>query len=77
MDVTDVWEEKMNAIKAYGSQFFSVETEGEPPTPISSPEFMQFLDARGREFGRTIGATYGEGFNVERTPGVKSLDDLI
>lgn len=77
VDVTDVWEDKMNAIKAYGSQFFSSATQGEPPTPISSPEFMQFLDARGREFGRTIGATYGEGFNVERTPGVKSLDDLI
>jgi hypothetical protein len=30
-----------------------------------------------REFGRPIGATYAEGFTVERYLGVNSLFDLV
>lgn len=77
VDVSDVWTEKMDAIRAYASQFYSPGKKGEPDTPISSPEFIDFLDARGREFGRNIGAKYGEGFTAERPVGVPSLDNLI
>lgn len=75
-DVTHQFSIKMEAIKAYGSQFFSLESE-EPKTPISGPEFFDFLKARAMQFGRPIGALYGEGFNVTRYVGVRSLADLI
>lgn len=77
VDITSVYDKKMASIKAFSSQFFNEEnTEGGAETPISSPEFIHFLEARAREFGRTINATYAEGFTVERTPGVTSLFDL-
>lgn len=75
-DVTDYFPKKMEAINAYGSQFFSPESQ-EPKTPISGPEFFDFLKARAMQFGRPIGALYGEGFNVTRYVGVRSLSDLL
>lgn len=77
VDISEVWKEKMVAIMAYSSQFHSGKEEGEPNTPISSPEFISFLDARAREFGRNINSKYGEGFTAERPIGVQSLGDLI
>tara|TARA_R110001592_G_scaffold363221_3_gene681726 strand:- start:117426 stop:118154 length:729 start_codon:yes stop_codon:yes gene_type:complete len=78
VDITSVYDQKMESIKAFSSQFFSGKSHNnkETITPISSPDFLYFLEARAREFGRAINATYAEGFTVERTPGVKSLFDL-
>jgi bacillithiol biosynthesis deacetylase BshB1 len=78
VDITSVYDQKMEAIKAFSSQFFSgkEQSDEETVTPISSPDFIYFLEARAREFGRSINATYAEGFTVERTPGVQSLFDL-
>lgn len=75
VDVTDYWEEKMQAIRAFGSQFFDPNSK-EPQTFISSPQFLQLIEARAIEFGQPLGFKYGEGFVVEKTPGVKSLFDL-
>ncbi|MCG8387587.1 MAG: bacillithiol biosynthesis deacetylase BshB1, partial [Cytophagales bacterium] len=46
-------------------------------TFISSPEFMKMIEARGKELGHSIGASYGEGFTVNRNIGVKDLFDLV
>ncbi len=73
VDITPFIEKKREAILAYKTQFYNPDSS-EPQTPISSSDFLDFLDARAREFGRTIGVTYGEGFTVERTPGI---DDLL
>ena len=73
VDITPFIEKKREAILAYKTQFYNPDS-AEPQTPISSSDFLDFLDARAREFGRTIGVTYGEGFTVERTPGI---DDLL
>lgn len=77
VDVTPYWEQRMNAVKAFKTQFFiGGQEDNEPSTPISTPDFMQFLEARAREFGRLIGVKYGEGF-VSRTPvGATNLFDL-
>ncbi|WP_192820940.1 bacillithiol biosynthesis deacetylase BshB1 [Rufibacter sp. LB8] len=79
VDVTPYWETKVEAIRAFKSQFFTPANEdtGEPATYISSPEFMRFIEARALEFGHAIGATYGEGFTKERHIGVKNLFDLM
>ncbi len=76
IDITDEMESKMKSILAYSSQFFNPESK-EPQTPISSQEFMDFLDGRARQFGRTIGAKYGEGFTSSNPISVKSLNDII
>lgn len=79
MDVSDHWETKFRAIRAYTSQFFSEDYTGngdEPQTYISQPDFMEYIDARGREYGKYIGAKYGEGFTCRRLLGVDDLFDL-
>jgi bacillithiol biosynthesis deacetylase BshB1 len=75
VDVSDTWETKMNAIKAFKSQFYDPNSD-EPETPISGKEFFDFLASRGRQYGRPINAEFGEGFTAERPPGVSDLFDL-
>lgn len=75
VDISETFETKMEAIKAFKTQFYDPSSK-EPQTPISSEDFLEFIEGRAREFGRSIGVTYGEGFTVERPIGVKSLFDL-
>lgn len=76
VDVSAHWDKKMAAIHAFESQFFNPSSQ-EPQTYISSENFIKFIDARGREFGQSIGVTYGEGFTLNKQIGVRSLYDLI
>jgi bacillithiol biosynthesis deacetylase BshB1 len=75
IDVTQFVDKKIECIKAFKTQFFDPESK-EPNTPISGPEFMDFIKARLSDMGRTIGVKYGEGFITERTLGVDSFFDL-
>jgi bacillithiol biosynthesis deacetylase BshB1 len=76
VDITNFWEIKVQAIRAFKTQFFDPNS-AEPMTPISTPEFLDFLEGRAREMGRMIGVKYGEGFTKVTTPGVRSLFDLV
>lgn len=76
VDVTSYVQQKFQAIQAYSTQFYNPETK-EENTPISGKDFMDFLEGRMRELGRTIGVEFAEGYTVERTIGVNLLDDLI
>jgi len=75
VDVSEHWDTKMNAIKAFKSQFFN--GNNEPETYISKPGFLKMVESRGVEFGHALGVTYGEGFTVRRYPGVRNLFDLL
>jgi len=75
VDITGHWSKKVESIKAFKSQFFDPDNT-EPESFISSPEFFDFIEARAKEFGHTIGVKYGEGFTVEKMMGVKNLFDL-
>lgn len=75
VDVSGHWETKMKAVKAFKSQFYDPDNDG-PQTFISKPGFMEMIEARGKEFGHTIGAQYGEGFLTQRIPGVQNLNNL-
>ncbi len=75
-DVTPFFEKKLEAIKAFSSQFHDPESH-EPQTPISGEDFFDFLRGRAKEFGRPIGVKYAEGFTAERFVGVRSFFDLI
>jgi len=76
VDITAFWETKKASIMAFKSQFFDPQSQ-EPESFISRPDFLDFIEARAREFGHKISAKYGEGFTVERAAGVKNLFDLI
>ena len=76
VDVTPYWEQKMETIRAFKSQFYNPD-DTSPNTYISSPEFLEFVEARAKELGHSIGVTYGEGFTKERHIGVRNLFDLV
>ena len=76
IDVTAYWDKKVESINAFRSQFFNPEWEGEPQTYISSPEFIAVIEARAKEFGKSIGVKYAEGFTSKKILGVNSLFDL-
>jgi len=76
VDVTGFLDSKIEAVKAYGSQFYDPNSK-EPSSPISSKNFLESVSYRAKDLGRLIGKEYGEGFNAERFVGVASLDDLI
>ncbi len=76
VDVTPFRDKKFEAIFAYETQFYNPSIEG-PQTPISSKEFVDFLEARMIQMGRNIQVKYAEGFIAGRIPGVESLFDLI
>jgi len=75
-DVTPFMEKKIESIQAYSSQFFDPQSDA-PETPISRSDFFDFLRSRAKEFGRPIGAEYGEGFTAERYVGAQSFFDLV
>ncbi|BDD03569.1 bacillithiol biosynthesis deacetylase BshB1 [Aureibacter tunicatorum] len=80
VDITEYWELKLASIRAFSTQFFTGgnDLEDEPETFISNPGFMEFIEARAKEYGHQIGVKYGEGFTtVKRTIGVDLLTDLI
>jgi len=76
VDISEYWDIKVQSIKAFKSQFFDPEST-EPESFISRPEFMDFIEARAKEFGHSINVRYGEGFTVEKMIGVNDLFDLL
>jgi bacillithiol biosynthesis deacetylase BshB1 len=77
VDVEKHLDQKLSAIGAFKSQFYSLDQDQkEPQTLISTKEFMDFVMARGLDFGRPINSRFGEGFLIERTIGVDSLFDI-
>ncbi|WP_309608919.1 bacillithiol biosynthesis deacetylase BshB1 [Flavobacterium sp.] len=75
VDVSDFMEIKMEAIKAYQTQFYNPNSK-EPESPITSKNFLDSVLYRAQDLGRLIGSNYGEGFTVERYLAVNSLNDL-
>lgn len=76
IDISEDWPKVMQAIKAFKSQFYDPNSP-EPETYISSPDFLNFIESRAREYGRMIGTRYGDGFTLNTTPGIKELKNLI
>ena len=64
VDISEYWETKLQAIKAYASQFYDPNSE-EPETPISSKAFIEFIEGRASQMGRHINVLKGEGFISE------------
>ena len=76
IDISTVFDQKMEAIKAFSSQFHSEGIAG-PQTYISTPDFLDSVVYRHKWFGKMIGVKYAEGFISEKTIGFRSFGSLI
>lgn len=76
IDITSVFDQKVEAIKAYRTQFHSGGTSG-PETYISTPDFLESVIYRHKWFGKMIGVKYAEGFISEKMIGLTGFDSLI
>ena len=76
VDVSDFVEEKMRAIRAHASQFYSAES-AEPETRISDKGFLQQIEWRMRYYGSLIGAAAGEAFYVREALNVEDPVELL
>ncbi|MFZ4796505.1 MAG: bacillithiol biosynthesis deacetylase BshB1 [Bacteroidia bacterium] len=75
-DITPFFKTKVESISAFSSQFYNPENK-EPETPISTKDFMEYVECHAREFGRLINVKFGEGFTVKRPIGTNNLMDLL
>ena len=73
VDVSDFVEEKMKAIRAHASQFYSAEST-EPTTRISEAGFLDQIEYRMRYFGSLIGVKAGEPYFVREA---LNVDDPV
>lgn len=76
VDVTGFIEAKINAVKAYSTQFYDPDSK-EPSSPISSKNFLASVEYRAQDMGRLIGTDHAEGFTSERYIAIKTFDNLF
>ena len=76
VDVTGFMDTKLEAVKAYSSQFYDPNSK-EPISPITSENFIDSIKYRAQDLGRLVGTDFAEGFTTERYLAIKKLDDLI
>jgi len=78
IDISDVFEQRMKAIEAYSTQFYSSAAGEEGvQTYISTPDFLDSVRARARMLGKRIGVKFAEGFITEKKIGIRNVDSLI
>lgn len=78
IDISDSIETKIEAIKAFKTQFFVNDyTSEEPQTYISTPDFFESIIARSRMMGKRIGVKYGEAFLSVKKPGFSNFNGFI
>ena len=77
VDITSTFEQKINAIKAYKTQFYNPADSNTTQTYISTPQFLESVIARAAMFGKMIGVKYAEGFISKKVVGLSNLSGLI
>ena len=76
IDISDTFEQKIEAVKAYNTQFYNPNLN-EPQTYISTPDFLDSVIFRAKMFGKMIGVKYAEGYISKKMIGFNSFDTLI
>lgn len=76
VDISEQFETKMKAVKAYKSQFYDKKS-AEPETLISRSNFLDYIEARAIYFGHQIGVKYGEPFLVKSAIKVNNIVELF
>ena len=75
-DITNVFEKKIEAVKAYKTQFHNPSLK-EPQTYISTPDFLDSIVYRAKMMGKMIGVKYAEGLISKKMIGITVFDKLI
>jgi bacillithiol biosynthesis deacetylase BshB1 len=75
VDISEEMGEKLNAVKAYSTQFFNPESN-ESETIISSMGFLDSVSYRAKDLGRQANCEYAEGFLAHQIPKVDFLLDI-
>ncbi|TMQ68919.1 MAG: bacillithiol biosynthesis deacetylase BshB1 [Candidatus Eisenbacteria bacterium] len=73
VDVTSVWERRMDALRAHTSQ---LEGSG-PETYLTAQGFLAEVESRARVWGASIGVTFGEGYRVAGPVAVRDARALL
>jgi bacillithiol biosynthesis deacetylase BshB1 len=76
VDISDTFEQKMKAVKAYDTQFYNPNST-EPETFISQPGFIKFIESRAQFYGFKIGKDYGEPFYCEESVEMDLVSPLM
>jgi bacillithiol biosynthesis deacetylase BshB1 len=76
VDVSEYAEKKMEAIRAYVSQFYSPNSK-EPATRIAAKGFLREIEDRTRYYGSLIGVEAGEPFYVREALNVEDPFTLL
>ena len=76
VDVSEFAERKMEAIRAYASQFYSPQST-EPTTRIAEKGFLREIEDRTRYYGSLIGVEAGEPFYVREALNVDDPFTLL
>ncbi len=70
LDISDVWEKKIESIRCYESQFATGK-------PTASPTFYDRLRDEAAYWGKSIGTAYGEPITTREPLGLGRLDGLV
>ncbi len=73
VDITDVWDIKMRAVRAFASQFQPEEGE---TVALALDRFQASLELSARRHGHRIGVQYGEGFLTREPARIQDLLSL-
>jgi N-acetylglucosamine malate deacetylase 1 len=76
VDISEYAEKKMEAIRAYRSQFYSADSK-EPVTRIAEKGFLREIEDRTRYYGSLIGVEAGEPFYVREALNVEDPFRLL
>jgi N-acetylglucosamine malate deacetylase 1 len=76
IDISAVMEQKIESIQAFSTQFYNPDLN-EPPTYISTPDFLDSVIYRSKMMGKMIGVAYGEGFISKKKIGFNSFNALV
>ena len=76
VDITEEFPRRMEAVRAFRSQFHDPESN-ERETALSRPDFFEMLETRFSYFGDRIGVRYGEPFYSVEILGISDLFFIV
>ena len=77
VDISGYWEQKMEAVYAYSTQFYNPKHQEQVQTFIATPAFLKMLEGRAADWGLSIGKQYGEGFICSKPIGITDLGEIL
>ncbi|BAV07850.1 bacillithiol biosynthesis deacetylase BshB1 [Filimonas lacunae] len=77
-DISAHMQQKIAAVQAYTTQFYTTQTaDDEPQTYISTPDFLETVKARALMLGKRIGVRYAEGYLTKKMVGVTDFNSFV